>query len=914
MGDLPDGIVTLLFTDVQGSTRAWEESPVSMAEALAQHDEAIMTAIAAHNGVPVKVRGEGDSWFIVFTSARDAVEGAADIQRNLATVDWVTSPGLVVRASLHTGIADLRLGDYYGPTVNRAARLRSIAHGGQTILSGATYQLVQDQLPDGVTVVDMGEHGLKDLTRPEHVYQLDIDDLPTTFPPLLSLNAVPNNLPVQLTDFIGRERELEDVTDLIHGNRLVTILAAGGSGKTRLAIQAAANLTNEFSDGIFFIGLADITTGSDIIQTIAETLSIGLSGDDDRTTQLLTYLTGKRQLLIFDNFEHIREEAPLVAEILKASKHITVLATSREKLNLSGETVYGLGGLETHWESPDEAAATSAVRLFMDGAQRTDPSFSLSTSDLDPLAKILQITDGLPLAILLASAWVDMLSLSEIEEEITKSLDFLETEMGDVPDRHRSIRAVFDYSWTLLSPQEQDTFGALSVFRGTFTRDGAKEVAGASLRGIANLVAKSLLLTDPTTGRYRVHALLRQYAEAALHEDTARCDEVQQAHADYFGALTQTALDLLTVSDQARMLDIIETDLDNIRTAWRYYLATADGAGAQRMITALYFAYEMRGWYPAAVELFDEALDAFTDATDEDSITARELSRAAKGWFMTLLGRADLGAAAAKEALDNLPDAATLTDRWAALQSYAIGTAYLGDSVSMVASLDESFGTYDALEDKLWVSGIKNWRSFAAILGGDLETAPQLLSEALIVYEQRDEHYFMTWALWLTAMVANMEGRPLDAIEIYSRQVDRSEEIGYLRGLVVAYEGLGDANTAAGQFGAADTALINSIQVAEQMGMVRDMLNMMTKVAKVRIAMGRDMEAARLLANICANPISDQQAWIETEPIKTLASRALDEVRSQTDPGDYATAVGQGQAMSFDAMVNQLLGRMAEPV
>ncbi|MCL1594256.1 MAG: adenylate/guanylate cyclase domain-containing protein, partial [Actinomycetia bacterium] len=187
---LPGGIVTFLFTDVEGSTRAWEASPELMAEALTQHDEAIMTAVTANNGVAVKARGEGDSWFVVFESAVDAVAGAAEVQRRLADVEWVTSPGLVVRASLHTGAADLRMGDYYGPVVNRAARLRSIAHGGQTIMSGATYQLVQDQLPVGVSIVDMGDHGLKDLTRPEHVFQIDIDDLPSMFPPLLSLNSV----------------------------------------------------------------------------------------------------------------------------------------------------------------------------------------------------------------------------------------------------------------------------------------------------------------------------------------------------------------------------------------------------------------------------------------------------------------------------------------------------------------------------------------------------------------------------------------------------------------------------------------------------------------------------------------------------------------------------------------------------
>ena len=343
---LPGGVVTFLFTDVQGSTAAWEESPEAMALALEQHDEAIIEAVSAHNGIPVKARGEGDSWFVVFESATDAVAGAADVQRRLSEVEWVTSPGLVVRASLHTGTADLRLGDYYGPTVNRAARLRAIAHGGQTILSRATFELVQDQLPEGLALVDMGDHGLKDLTRAEHVYQLDVDDLVATFPPLLSLSAVPNNLPIQLTEFVGRETELTEVKRLLGENRLVTILASGGSGKTRLAMQAAAELTSLFPDGVFFIELADIATGSDIVQTVTEALGLSLLTDDDLETPLLTYLAGKRQLLVFDNFEHVKEEARLVSEILRSAPEVTVLATSRAKLNITGETVFSLGGLD----------------------------------------------------------------------------------------------------------------------------------------------------------------------------------------------------------------------------------------------------------------------------------------------------------------------------------------------------------------------------------------------------------------------------------------------------------------------------------------------------------------------------------------------------------------------------------------
>ena len=568
MPELPDGVVTFLFTDVEGSTRLWEEAPDSMMAAIRQHDEEIEGAAEVNNGLPVRPRGEDDSRFVVFRKAADAVAAAADMQRRLAAVEWATPRPLQVRASVHTGEADLQLGDYYGSAVNRAARLRGIGHGGQTLMSGSTWALVQEHdVPSGVTVRDMGEHRLKDLTRPERVFQIIVEGLGNDFPPLTSLDVVPNNLPIQLTDFVGREDELAEAKRLLGTTRLLTVLAPGGSGKTRLAIQAAADITGDYSDGVFFIGLADIGSSDDIVQAVAESLGVALSSDEPTRTQLFTHLATKRQLLVFDNLEHLREAAEFVAEILQAAPQVTVIATSRSKLNLTGETVLALAGLETTWHTPDEATQASGVRLFIDAATRSDPSFELRADDLDPLAQILQLTDGLPLGILLSAAWVDMLPLGEIAAEIGKSVDFLETEMGDLPERQRSIRAVFDYSWALLTPEDRNTFMALSVFRGGFSRVAAEAVAGASLRGLASLVGKSLLTANPDTGRYAVHELLRQYAAAELEQDPDRRREVVNDHAAYFADRMGEAPALMAGGRQTELLVAIEEDMENVRLA-----------------------------------------------------------------------------------------------------------------------------------------------------------------------------------------------------------------------------------------------------------------------------------------------------------------------------------------------------------
>ena len=287
---------------------------------------------------------------------------------------------------------------------------------------------------------------------------------------------VRTNLPVQLTDFVGRQTELEDIKRIVGENRLVTILAPGGAGKTRLAIQVAADLSADYRDGVFFVNLAPVTSLQDVPQAVAEGIGVTLAGEDDLETQLLTHLASEHLLLVFDNLEHLIEAADVVSEILRAAPAVRVLATSRAKLNVTGETVFTLPGLEMTWDAPDDAFLASGVHLFIDAAKRADPSFTLSAHDLAPLGRILDMVGGMPLGILLAAAWVDALRIDEIEVEITNSMDFLESEKRDIPERHRSMRAVFDYSWKMLSDDDRSTFTLLSVFRGGFTRHAATDI------------------------------------------------------------------------------------------------------------------------------------------------------------------------------------------------------------------------------------------------------------------------------------------------------------------------------------------------------------------------------------------------------------------------------------------------------
>lgn len=880
-----------------------------MRRALAIHDALIADTVGTFEGVPVKERGEGDSWFVVFASAPGAVAAAAEMQRRIATTEWDTEEPIRVRVSLHTGEAGQRDGDYYGPTVNRAARLRGIAHGGQTVLSRSTFELVRDAMPEGVTATDMGEHRLKDLTRPEHVYQLDIAGLENDFPPLRSLDSVANNLPVQLTEFVGRVQERREVAERLKETRMLTILAAGGSGKTRLGIQVAADLSDDYPDGVFFIPLADTTSEDDIVQTITESLGIGLSADEDRRGQLLGYLAGKRQLLVFDNFEHLGHEAPIVSDILQTAPAINVLATSRTKLRIAGESIYNLDGLDIVGNDPTDALDTEAAALFVEAARRVDASFAITEEDADAIGDIIRSTAGLPLGIELAAAWVDMLSVPEIASEISKSLDFLETDAGGVPDRHRSIRAVFDYSWELLSEDERTAFTALSVFRGGFTRDAAEKVAGASLRGLANLSNKSLLLADPTVGRYQVHELLRQYAEAELASDRDRCDEVKLAHAGYFADVMDDMSFLFQKADQRLLAATIEADLDNIRAAWRYFLDTRDATNALRFIVMLYVSYELRGWYPAAVELFDEAREPFEGYTEPDRVAVYQTARAARAWAQVLMGQVLEGSREADAALAALPETTPAGARWLVVQAAAIGNAYLGKAEEMTAALELHYPLYAEMEQKIWASGIRNWLSFSYILRGDFATASEILSGVMEFYEEIDDHYFMTWASWLLAMVASYSGDHETAITHYTKQGDRSREIGYLRGQVESYSGVGYASAAIERYDDAERALIESLRISERMGMLVDMVALLARIAQARAAQGETSEAVALLTHVIDHPLSERQPLSVNVPIREMAEASLASVQEQLDPGAFEAAVEEGHGLDFDSVVNSILGR-----
>jgi predicted ATPase/class 3 adenylate cyclase len=570
---LPTGTVTFLFTDLEGSTRLWEEHPEEMKAALARHDEILRDAVEKRDGHVVKTTGDG--LHAVFAVAADAVAAALDAQHTLTREDWLLAEPLRVRMGLHSGVAELRAGDYYGPTVNRAARIAAAAHGGQVIASAATDELVRDDLAPEVELVELGEHRLRDLGRPERIVQITHPDLPADFPPLRSLDAYPGNLPVQRTAFVGRETDLAEVRAALDDASVVTLTGVGGVGKTRLALQVAADTVGRYPDGAWFVDLGPVADATFVGSTFSSSLSLPERRQGTIEESVVAVLRDKRLLVVVDNCEHVIETvADLVDAVVGSCPGVRVLATSREALDVDGEDTYEVRPLA----SPDSETImdNDAVRLFAERARSARRDFVLSEENAPVVAEICHRLDGIPLALELAAARLKVMSAPEVLARLDERFPLLEGGRRSALERHQTLRGAIDWSYALLEPAEQLVFTRLSVFAGGFTLAAAEEVvvdddsiAMAAVLGLlASLVAKSMVVAgDTETGtRYWLLETLREYARDRLGEldDPER---VRSLHAKQMLALVDAAVPVLTGADDQIGLARLAPEQDNLRAA-----------------------------------------------------------------------------------------------------------------------------------------------------------------------------------------------------------------------------------------------------------------------------------------------------------------------------------------------------------
>jgi predicted ATPase/class 3 adenylate cyclase/DNA-binding CsgD family transcriptional regulator len=750
---LSTGTVTLLLADVEGSTRLWESQPAEMTAAVSRLDRTVCDIIAAHHGVRPVEQGEGDSFVVAFARASEAVACALELQ--LAPLAPIR-----LRIGVHTGEIQLRDGaNYIGPTINRTARLRDLAHGGQTVLSGVTEALVADRLPADGWLTDLGTHALRDLPRPERVVQLCHPDLVNEFAPLrVSTAVVSQHLPVQLTSFVGRDAQIHEVRQLVTDNRLVTLTGTGGVGKTRLAIQVAAQLAGEFGrfpQGVWYVDLAPITDPG--LVAIAMARALGLPDQPGRSTiDTLTRFIGDRQMLVvLDNCEHLLDaSAALILALLGACAEVRLLGTSREPIGVPGEVT---------WRVPSLSLADEAVDLFTDRARHARPDFAVSDDNAAAVAEICARLDGLPLAIELAAARVRAMSLAEIVEGLHDRFGLLTGGARTAVRRQQTLRASVDWSHALLTEPERVLLRRLAVFSGGFDLDAARAVAGSRdvqryqvLDQLALLVDKSLVLADDGGGRtrYRLLETVRQYALEKLGE-SSEADAVRARHRDHY---TTMAAQLDTPPDDSyeRRIAQADTEIDNLRAAFTWSREHSDSELAMRLASSLQPLWVARGiregsaWFdgvltienvhhgevaPAvrARALADKAvLDAIT--RDYDSMDQAEQALAiARGLDdPALLARAlsACGCIAGRNpevARPYFAEAITLArargDRWMMSQVLfwqAYGAILAGDPIAARAAGEEGRELADAIGDRFGSRQCRVWLGWAQMMHGDL--------------------------------------------------------------------------------------------------------------------------------------------------------------------------------------------------
>jgi predicted ATPase/class 3 adenylate cyclase len=583
-----------LFTDIEGSTRLWEARPEAMRGAVARHDELLRQAIAQHGGHVFSTAGDGLG--AAFARAGDALAAGVDAQAGLGAEPWPEATPLRVRMGLHTGEAEERDGDYFGPALNRAARLAAIGHGGQVLCSQVTADLVGNALPAGVALRDLGEHRLRDLTTAVHVFQVVGPGLRAEFPPLRSLDTLPGNLPRQMTSFVGRERELKRLVALVHGRPLVTLTGVGGVGKTRLAVQVAAEVAADFTDGAWLCELAPVTDPGAVWEALAATLGVapvrGLSLGD----VVVEYLAPRRLVLVLDNCEHLLSAvAIVVSTIAQRCTGMVVLATSREGLALAGEQMVAVPSLAVPGAGATglDLDGAEAVRLFCDRARDADADFALADHNAGAVAQLCRRLDGIPLAIELAAARVRSLSPEDLVARLDQRFTLLTRGSRAGLERHQTLRHTIDWSYDLLTPPERRGLDRLAVFAGGCDLPAAETVLGSdeavdAAEVLGQLVEKSLVLVDDETlrRRYRLLETIRQYAAEHL-ELSGETATVRGLHLAHYVGLAEAAGPHLRTRDQIAWAASLAPDIDNLRAALDYAVEACLPDQALRLVAAL---------------------------------------------------------------------------------------------------------------------------------------------------------------------------------------------------------------------------------------------------------------------------------------------------------------------------------------
>ncbi|HEY9375790.1 MAG TPA: adenylate/guanylate cyclase domain-containing protein [Jiangellaceae bacterium] len=756
----PTGTVTFLFTDIEGSTALLQRLGEVYGDVQERHCHIIRAAVEAEDGQVV--RTEGDSFFVTFTSPTHALRAAIAAQRNLTENAWPADLELRVRMGLHTGHGVLGGGDYIGIDVNRAARIAAAAHGGQVLLSDAARALVQHDLPDTVTLRDLGEHRLKDINHPEHLFDLVVDGLPSDFPPIRSLDVQPNNLPPQLTSFVGRAEEIRQAVWLLGDHRLVTLTGPGGSGKTRLALEVANTLLSRFDDGVFFVDLAPVSDHGQVPSLITQALGIRDQLDRQPVDTLVDRLAAKDVLLVLDNFEHVLPAAWVAERLLGAAPKLRMLVTSRSPLRLYGEheqavPPLGLPGPDSR--TLEVLSRCEAIVLFSERARAARRGFVLTAENASAVSELCARLDGLPLAIELAASRVKVLTPQAILSRLAAGPDLLTATARNIPQRQRTLRAAIGWSAGLLPEAERRLFARLSVFRGGAGLNAVEAVGNPdgdlgidTLDALTSLIDNSLIryidMPDDEP-RYAMLETIRAHARELLvaQEDSA---STERRHAEFFMALAREGESHFTSVHQRDWLHRFERDHENVQAALGWAIDVGQPERGMEAAAAMWRFWQQRGFLSVGRSWLERLLPVGEHKT---AVVAKaHLAAGGIAYWQREYGAADRHfqeALAISRALADRHGIAEATYNLAFVFAEELAAAKpdWASGQNSLRLLRDALAQFEELDDPAGVAKAKGNIAFYLAVNGDLDSAKLLLEEAITSYRQLGDMFHLADAL-----------------------------------------------------------------------------------------------------------------------------------------------------------------------
>jgi predicted ATPase/class 3 adenylate cyclase len=869
---LPTGTVTFLFTDIQGSTLLLRELGDRYAEVIREHGQIVRAALEREGGAEIDT--EGDSFFAVFASPAAAVRAVIEMQRALASHPWPDGAEVRVRMGLHTG-EGTRVGDgYLGLDVHRAARIGDAGHGGQILLSGVTEVLIQHSLPDGVELVDLGEHRLKDMPHPERLFQLSIDGLPTEFAPLRSLDSRPNNLPAQMSSFIGRDNVIREVEAVLEGTRLLTLTGPGGTGKTRLALEVAYRQLPAFPDGVWFVDLSAVTDPSVVPTEIAIALEATRDPGASVFECLDQHLRDRKLLLVLDNFEQVLDAAPAVEQLLSHAPGVKVMVTSRSVLSVYGEREYPVPPLELpdlgSAEILDALSESESVSLFVERARAVRPNFRLTAENALAVAEICSRLDGLPLAIELAAVRVNVLTPQAMLPRLDERLSLLTAGPRSLPERQRTLRGAIDWSYRLLEEPQRRLFARLATFSGGGTLEAIEAVCDSDLGApvldlLGSLVNDSLLRRTETSGgevRFQMLETIREYAIERLDVEPDAA-EVRRRHAQYFLALATRAEPHLVGADQKEWLDRCDREHDNMRAALKWSIQAGEVRVGQEAAGALWRFWHQRGHLAEGRRKLEQLLQAPGGAE-------RTPER-----FKALTGAGGLA-------------------YWQ--NDYPATERFYSEALEIANELDDPPAIAEGLFNLSFLDRIR----------GDEEEGMAKLRRVLEMARSIGDRQLAADSLWILGIRELREGRSEDGLPMVEEALAIYRELGNLFATADSLSGLGSFYRTIGDSEAATAAHREALEIFVEVGNPTGIAMVLEEMAMVETMDGRHERALRLAG--ASDALKDQIGG--GAPAELMRSEdSIEESRRNLDPETAERAWQEGRDMGSDKAIAYALER-----